>query len=57
MRYIGRFYRILQTAKHHGAGAPEARGRMQLHRLHHIKAGPGCSAANTRLHYSAEVRA
>jgi len=28
--------------KHHGAGPPEARGPMQLHRLHRLKAGPGC---------------
>ena len=27
--------------KHHGAGPPEARGPMQLHRLHRLKAGPG----------------
>jgi len=27
--------------KHHGAGIPEARGPMQLHRLHRLKAGPG----------------
>jgi len=26
--------------KHHGAGPPEARGPMQLHRLHRLKAGP-----------------
>jgi len=28
--------------KHHGAGPPEARRPMQLHRLHRLKAGPGC---------------
>jgi len=27
--------------KHHGAGPTEARGPMQLHRLHRLKAGPG----------------
>ena len=26
--------------KHHGAGPPEARGPMQLQRLHRLKAGP-----------------
>jgi len=26
--------------KHHSAGAPEAWGPMQLHRLHRLKAGP-----------------
>jgi len=26
--------------KQHGAGPPEARGPMQLHRLHRLKAGP-----------------
>jgi len=26
--------------KHHGAEPPEARGPMQLHRLHRLKAGP-----------------
>jgi len=26
--------------KHHGAGSPEARGPMQLHRSHRLKAGP-----------------
>jgi len=27
--------------KHHGAGSPKARGPMQPHRLHRLKAGPG----------------
>ena len=27
--------------KHHGAGPSDARGPMQLHRLHRLKAGPG----------------
>ena len=26
---------------HHGAGPPEARGPMQLHWMHRLKAGPG----------------
>jgi len=26
--------------EHHGAGHPEVRGPMQLHRLHRLKAGP-----------------
>ena len=26
--------------KHHGAGPPEARGPMQMHWLHRLKAGP-----------------
>jgi len=35
--------------KHHGAGLPEARGPMQLHRLHRLKAGPvGCLFAETK---------
>jgi len=29
--------------KYHGAGSPEARGPMQLHRLHQFKVGPGSS--------------
>jgi len=29
--------------KHHGAGPQEARGPMQLHRLHRLKAGPACT--------------
>jgi len=29
--------------KHHGAGPPEVRGPVQLHCLHRLKAGPGCS--------------
>jgi len=28
---------------HHGAGSPKARGPMQLHRLHQLKAGPACN--------------
>jgi len=28
---------------HHGAGLLEARGPMQLHRLHRLKAGPDCT--------------
>ena len=28
--------------KHHGVGLPDARGLMQLHRLHRLKAGPDC---------------
>ena len=27
-------------------GAPEARGPTQLHRLHRLKAGPGCEEKN-----------
>jgi len=32
------------SSKHHGARPPEARGPMQLHRLHRLKAGPGYTA-------------
>ena len=48
MRFINRFYCVLEPERHlekmknlpehHGAGTPEARGPMQLHRL---KAGVG----------------
>jgi len=31
--------------KHHGAGPPEARGPMQLHRLHRLMAGPDNAVA------------
>jgi len=30
-----------QPAKRYGAGPPGARGPMQLHRLHRLRAGPG----------------
>jgi len=33
--------KISNLLNHHGAGAPEARGPMQPHRLHRLKAGPG----------------
>jgi len=33
---------MINLPKHHGAGRPEARGPMQLHRLHRLKAGPRC---------------
>jgi len=32
-----------QPAKHHSAGPPEARGPIQLHRLHRLKADPDFS--------------
>jgi len=32
--------KINNLPKHHGAGPAEARGPMQLHRLHRFKAGP-----------------
>jgi len=30
-----------QHVRPHGAGPPEARGIMQLHRMHRLEAGPG----------------
>jgi len=35
--------------KHHGARPPEARGPMQLHRLHRLKAGPGAGKQASNL--------
>jgi len=32
--------KINNLPNHHGAGPPEARGPMQSHRLHRLKAGP-----------------
>jgi len=49
LRFKSRFYNSLaqgvsgkneQPPNHHCAGPPEARGPMQLHRLHRLKAGP-----------------
>jgi len=34
--------KINKLTNHHGAGPPEARGPMQMHRLYRLKAGPGC---------------
>jgi len=33
--------KMTNLPKHHGAGSPEARGPMEQHRLHWLKAGPG----------------
>ena len=35
--------------KHHGTGPPEARGPMQLHRLHRLKADPACEPATMKI--------
>jgi len=32
--------KINKLTKHHGAGPPDTRGPMQLHRLHRLEAGP-----------------
>jgi len=34
--------------KHHGAGLPDARGPMQLHQLHRLKAGPAAKIRGGR---------
>jgi len=59
MRFISRFFRILERKgylekmnnlpKLHGAGPPEARGPMQLHWLHRLKASPECGYVKVRI--------
>jgi len=40
--------KINNLPKHHGAGPTEARGPMQPHRLHRLKAGPDyCNSSYT----------
>jgi len=41
--------------KHHGAGPPEVRGPMQLHRLHRLKAGPACDNPSKNLEYQSQL--
>jgi len=41
--------KINNLSNHHGAGPPEARGPMQPHRLHRLKAGPAAQYKTTWL--------
>jgi len=43
----GAFGKMNNLPKRHGAGPPEARGPMQLQRLHRLKAGPGLATVKS----------